>query len=215
MKNRNLKIISNSLSRKKRKDYKEYSKFEIIFSTITVLILLIFYIFFHPTIFQFFDKSVYVIIGEFWFFTITIFTLQHQLKFQYLENKFSHLCKDLSNNNNISYRDLITSFPNYDKREFLEEHKFEENEIISYLRYKERKYNEFEGIDMTTEKPEKIFKISCSRKINDTNYIDIYLLDNKDGLFADYNFSTNSRLLENYVSIEKLISLYHHTKKYE
>ena len=215
MKNRNLKIISNSLSRKKRKDYKEYSKFEIIFSTITVLILLIFYIFFHPTIFQFFDKSVYVIIGEFWFFTITIFTLQHQLKFQYLENKFSHLFKDLSNNNNISYRDLITSFPNYDKREFLEEHKFEENEIISYLRYKERKYNEFEGIDMTTEKPEKIFKISCSRKINDTNYIDIYLLDNKDGLFADYNFSTNSRLLENYVSIEKLISLYHHTKKYE
>jgi hypothetical protein len=192
-----------------KKEKIHYSKFYLTFSFVTFLILYAYWKLILSNIFQYFKLNSQVqttcIVIHFGIFIVTILKIYEYYENKNLDIKFALLFKDLSIINNISYEELLINFPNYHKKDFLKEHKFEVYQIISYLKYKERKEYKFENITWLEERPNKIFKIDCTREKNGTNYIMIYLLNNEDDQYPEYNLLLNYRLLNNYESIEKLI----------
>ncbi len=185
MTKRNLKKIPNAVSRKKRKEYREYSKFDIKFYSITILLLIFYLIFLHPPIFEFFNKGVNVIIIEFWVLTIPIFILYRHYNSRNIENKFSLLYKDLNTKKQVSYDSIISKFTNYDKEMILSESEFSNENITSY-------------VQITNE----IFQIkSCKRD----NKISIFCLSEEH---IYYPMFVPSRELENYDSFEGLMYFY-------
>jgi len=193
-----------------KKKIKQYSRFYYSFLITTTLFIYTYWELVLSNIFQYFNLNteeqfswIGIHIG---IFMLTILGIYEYYEKKYLDMKFAMLFKDLSIQNNISYKDLLTKFPDYHKRDALQEHKFEEYEIISYINYKAIKRIKFENIEMSTEEPGKIFKIKCLRETNGTNHIFINLLNNNDGLYLKGYFPLK---LDNYDSIEKLIDFYY------
>ncbi len=191
MKKSNLKKIPNAVSRRKKKYYQEYSKFEILFSIISILTLLSYYIFLHPLISNFFNYSVYVLISEFWIFTPTIFILHRHFKINKIENKFSSLYKDLNLKTQIPYENIISKYSNYDKEFILKKSEFSNENIMSYINVSD-----------------EIFQIKCSKK---DNQISLFSLNTEHSHYPMY---IPSRELENYDSFEGLIYFYYKSIDY-
>ena len=192
-----------------KKKINQYSRFYYSFLVVTLLVIYTYWELILSNIFEYFKLNTSV---QFWWvvihsgiFMVTILGIYEYYEKKYLDMKFAMLFKDLSIQNNISYKDLLTKFPDYHKRDVLEEPKFEENEMISYIKYQKTNRIKFENIEMSTEEPGKIFKIKCLRETNRTNHIFINLLNNNDGLYLKGYFPLK---LDNYDSIEKLIYFY-------
>lgn len=185
MTKRNLKKIPNAFSRKKSKEYTEYSKFEIKFYTLTILSLVFYLIFIHSPIFEFFNKSVNVIIIEFWVLIITTFILYRHFNDRNIEKKFSLLYKDLNIKKQVPYDSIISKFTNYDKEMILNESEFSNENITSYLQISN-----------------EIFQIKCCKKDNN---ISIFSLSTEHRYYPTY---VPKKELENYDSFEGLMYFY-------
>jgi hypothetical protein len=191
MKTRDLKKIPNVGSGKKSREYTEFSKFEITFSTITIILFILYFSLLHSTIFDFFDRSVYVIICEFWVLIPSIYLFHRHFKYKIIENKFSLLFKDLSIESQIPLKSINSKFPNYDKEMILNESEFSNDRIISYIQFEK-----------------EIFKIKCKKE---DKIISIFSLNTEDSHYPMY---VPYKELENYDTLENLIYFYYKSIDY-
>ena len=186
MKHKNYKKIPNATSRKKKKRFTEYSKFEISFAFITIAFLTIYFTIIHPSIFKYFNESAYVIISEFWILTPIIYLLHNKFKSKHIENKFSLLFKDLKINPQFPFQTIVSKYSNYDKEMILKDVEFSNEKITSYIQVSQ-----------------DVFKIECRKK---DNQISIFSLNTDDSHYPIY---VPIKKLENYENFENLLYFYH------
>lgn len=168
----------------KRKSLKEYSTFNMIFFSFVFITLIIYWNTFHYIVLEYFGKNTDVFYWEFLIFSSIFFMMYKPSEEKLLEYKFSLLFKDLSIQNQVSYKSITAYIPinemdRFDKPEF--------NNLIvnSYVKINE-----------------SIFNIRCIKK---DNWIRITLIreeKNNQSIFIC------SKLLENYKSLDNLVSHY-------
>lgn len=168
----------------KRKSLKEYSTFNLIFFSFVIITLIIYWNVFHYKILEYFGKNTDVIYWEFWILTLTFFMMYKPSEEKLLEYKFSLLFKDLSIQNQVSYKSITADIPineldRFDKPEF-------NNQIVnSYVKINE-----------------SVFNILCIKKENRIRITLIREEKNNQVIFIC------SKLLENYKSLDNLVSHY-------
>lgn len=168
----------------KRKSLNEYSTFNMIFFSFVFITLIIYWNAFHYRVLVYFEKNTDVLLWEFWIFTISFFMMYKPSEEKLLEYKFSLLFKDLSIQNQVSYKSITAYIPineldRYGKPEF--------NNLIvnSYVKINE-----------------SIFNILCIKKENRIRITLIREEKNNQSIFIC------SKLLENYKSLDNLVSHY-------
>jgi hypothetical protein len=168
----------------KEKSLKEYSTFNLIFFSFVFITLIIYWNAFHYRVLEYFEKNTDVLFWEFWIFTLTFFMLYKPSEERLLEYKFSLLFKDLSIQNQVSYKSITPKIPINELDRF-EKTEFNNQRVNSYVKINE-----------------SVFNILCIKK---ENWIRITLMreeKNNQSIFIC------SKLLENYKSLDNLVSYY-------